>query len=144
MKIAIVSALLLFATSSFAASPCKSATETKKLDQTSTQNTQKRVNLGGDPWRLDPKEVAARQIESMDASLKAATVKGSLTQVKADERTQVLSYKAADRTYEVTMKKPEWLLPYSGIYKTMMWNVTSVKTTCDASAAKPASKKANK
>lgn len=130
MKIPIVSVLLLASASLCSASPCKPAVEAKKLDQTSVQNIQKKVNLGGDPWRLDPKEVAARQIESMDSSLKAAAVKPALQAVKSDERAQVFSYKAADRTYEVTLKKPEWLLPYAGIYKTMIWNVTGVKTTC--------------
>lgn len=114
----------------FAAGPCKSGTDHRTLKQTSIQNTQKKVNLGADPWRFDPKETAAREVESLDSSQKAATVKPALKQVKGDERTSVMTYAAPDRTYEITMKKPEWLLPYSGIYKTMMWVVTDVKTVC--------------
>jgi hypothetical protein len=144
MKIAIAALILIASTLSFAASPCKPAVEHKKLEQNSVQNVQKKVNLGGDPWRLDPKEVAARQIESMDASLKAGAIKNDLQSVKSDERTQVLSYKAADRNYEITMKKPEWLLPYAGIYKTMMWNVTDVKTICAGAAPAKASPKMKK
>ena len=143
MKSALI--IVLFACASLhAASPCKPGLEHKRLEQTSVQNIQKKVNLGGDPWRLDPKEVAVRQIEMIDPSLKPAAIRDQLQTVKADERTQVLSYKAADRSYEITMKKPEWLLPYSGIYKTMIWNVTDVKTTCNLGEEKPAAKKSAK
>ncbi len=142
MRNLILVTALFSSTILFAATPCKPAVEHTKLDQAATQTIQKKVNLGGEPWRLDAKEVAARQVESMDATLKAPVVKAWLKTVKSDEHTQVLSYKTEDRTYEITMRKPEWLLPYASIYKTMIWNVTDVTTTCPAVTNAPAKKPA--
>lgn len=144
MRNFILITALLSSTLLFAASPCKPSVEHTKLDQTATQNIQKKVNLGSDPWRLDAKEVAARKIESLDPTLTAPVIKAWLKTVKSDEQTQVLSYKSADRAFEITMRKPEWLLPYAGIYKTMMWNVTDVTTTCPAASASTPAKKTAK
>ncbi|HWR36907.1 MAG TPA: hypothetical protein VN622_13685 [Clostridia bacterium] len=147
MRNLFIALALLVSTVAVAATPCKSGAAPRKLNRTSLQNVQKKVNLGADSWRFDAKEVAAREVESIDTSQKAAVVKGALKPIKSDERTAVLTYAAPDRSFDITLKKPEWLLPYSGIYKTMMWIVTDVKTTCATDAKKspkPAPKTANK
>ena len=51
--------------------------------------------------------------------------------IGGDDRTQVFQYSSTSGSMlELTLKKPEWLLPYAGIYKLEMWVVTDVKTTC--------------
>lgn len=85
-----------------------------------------KVNSGKELWRLDAAEVAKRECEAV---AKGSTAK----QVTPGDRSQTFSCTAAasgGANYELTLQKPEWLLPYAGIYKMMMWVVTDVKTTC--------------
>jgi hypothetical protein len=111
---------------------CKAASEHRKLDQASQQNIQKtRVNSGKEMWRLDAPQVAAREAASLDAGYKGAPEKAAVRALKGDDRMQVFQYSSTDgRLLELTLKKPEWLLPWAGIYKMEMWVVTDVKTTC--------------
>jgi hypothetical protein len=114
------------------ASPCKPLNDHRKIDQAAQQNIQKtRVNSGKDMWRLEAAQVASREAAALDAGYKGAPEKAAVRQLKGDERVQVFEYKATDgRLLQLTLKKPEWLLPYAGIYKMEMWVVTDVKTTC--------------
>jgi hypothetical protein len=131
MRNAIVCVMLASAVAAFAA-PCTPKVDHRKIDQTAIQNIQKnKVNSGKELWRLDAKEVAAREAAALDSAYKGAPEKTPVQSVKAEDKLQVFRYKsAAGATYEITMKKFEWLLPYSGIYKMMAWTVTDVKTTC--------------
>lgn len=115
-----------------AATPCKSQVEHRKLDQQKIGSLQvQKVNSLKEDWRLDPKKTAQREIFGGIAETPAKSPDMiPVTFVKGDDKTQVFSYNAPDRKIEITMKKPEWLLPSSGIYKLMMWVVTDVKTTC--------------
>jgi hypothetical protein len=115
-----------------AAAQCKSKIEHRKLDQQKIGNLQvQKVNSLKEDWRLDPKKTAQIEVASGIATiLYRAVTTIPVTFVKGDDRSQVYSYSEHDRKIEITMKKPEWLLPYSGIYKLMMWVVTDVKTTC--------------
>jgi hypothetical protein len=116
---------------SFAAPPCTPKVDHRKIDQIKIQNIQKdKVNSGKELWRIEAKEVAAREAAALDPSYKGAPEKAPVTSIKAEEKLQVFRYKSAGANFEITMKKPEWLLPYSGIYKMMMWVVTDVKTVC--------------
>ena len=128
-SIVLFSAVALTATSALA---CKPGVEHRKLNQTEVQNIQKnKVNTGKEMWRLEAAQVAAREAAALDAGYKGAPDKAPVKLLKGDDRMQVFQYKAADgRLLELTMKKPEWLLPYAGIYKMEMWVVTDVKTTC--------------
>ncbi len=111
---------------------CKSANVHRKLDQTAEQNLQKtRVNSGKDLWRLEAAQVASREAAALDPAYKGAPERAAVRLVKGDERVQVFQYAASDgRLLELTLKKPEWLLPWAGIYKMEMWVVTDVKTAC--------------
>jgi hypothetical protein len=116
-----------------AAPPCKSQIEHRKLDQQKIGNLQvQKVNSLKEDWRLDPKKTAQAEILSGTGQSKAKSPEMvPVTFVRGDDKMKVYSYSEADRKIEITMKKPEWLLPYSGIYKLMMWVVTDVKTTCN-------------
>lgn len=111
---------------------CKPGNDHRKIDQTAQQNIQKnRVNPGKEMWRLEAPQVAAREAASLDTGYRGAPDKAAVRFVKGDDRMQVFQYKASDgRQLELTLKKPEWLLPYAGIYKMEMWVVTDVKTAC--------------
>ncbi|MDR3764195.1 MAG: hypothetical protein P4M01_08890 [Acidobacteriota bacterium] len=124
--------LCVLALAAQAAFACKPGIEHRKLSQADVQNIQKnKVNTGKEMWRLEAPQVAAREAPALDAGYKGAPEKAPVKFVKGDDRTQVFQYKASDgRTLELTLKKPEWLLPYAGIYKMEMWVVTDVKTTC--------------
>jgi hypothetical protein len=115
-----------------AASQCKSGVVHRKLDKLQIGNLQvQKVNSRKEDWRLDPKKTAQYEIFSgvgQTAAKKPDMV--PVTFVSGDDKTQIYSFTQPDRKIELTMKKPEWLLPYSGIYKLMMWVVTDVKTTC--------------
>ena len=115
-----------------AASPCKPTAVHRKLDQQQIGNLQvQKVNSLKEDWRLDPKKTAQYEIfAGAGQTLAKKPDMVPVTFVRGDDKTQVYSYSAPDRKIELTMKKPEWLLPYSGIYKLMMWVVTDVKTTC--------------
>ncbi len=125
----LVSAVALATASAFA---CKPGVEHRKLNQAAVQNIQKtKVNTGKEMWRLEAAETAAREAAALDAGYKGAPEKAAVKALKGDDRTQVFLYKTTDgRMLELTLKKPEWLLPYAGIYKMEMWVVTDVKTTC--------------
>lgn len=111
---------------------CKAGTEHRKLDQAALQNIQKtKVNSAKEMWRLEAAQVAAREAAALDAGYKGAPEKAAVKSLSGDDRKQVFQYKASDgRTLELTLQKPEWLLPYAGIYKLEMWVVTDVKTIC--------------
>ena len=124
--------VIITASLAHAVTPCKPQTTHRKLDQQQIGNLQvQKVNSLKEDWRLDPKKTAQREIFSGLAQTPAKSPDMiPVTFVKGDDKTQVYSFSAPDREIEITMKKPEWLLPYSGIYKLMMWVVTDVKTTC--------------
>jgi hypothetical protein len=114
---------------------CKPGNDHRKLDQTAQKNIQQtRVNSGKELWRLEAPQVAAREAALLDPNCvlcKSAPERTAVRFVKGDERVQVFQYAASDgRLLELTLKKPEWLLPWAGIYKMEMWVVTDVKTTC--------------
>jgi hypothetical protein len=114
---------------------CKPANDHRKLDQAAQKNVQQtQVNSGKELWRLDAAQVAAREAAALDpgcAVCKGAPGRAAVRLVKGDERMQVFQYAASDgRLLELTLKKPEWLLPWAGIYKMEMWVVTDVKTAC--------------
>ncbi len=128
-------ALLLFMTVPWVAlanAPCKAGTVHLKLDRQKIGNIQvQQVNSWKEQWRMDPKKTAQHEIFGGRAPSQAKSPDMiPVTFVKGDDRTQVYSYTFDKKTYEFTMKKPEWLLPYAGIYKIMMWVLTDVKTTC--------------
>jgi hypothetical protein len=116
--------LILLAGTAVAQSPCKPSVEHRKLDHTALQNLQvAKVNSYKEPWRLEAREVANREC----ASLKLP----SATFLRGDERTQTFTCGPGNfHTMELTLQKPEWLLPDAGTYRTMMWIVTDVKTGC--------------
>lgn len=130
MRSAVLCSAMALATP--AAFACKPGVEHRKLDQAALQNIQKnQVNTGKEMWRLEAQQVASREAAALDPGHKGAPDRAPVKFLKGDERTQIFQYKAADgRTFELTLKKPEWLLPYAGIYKMEMWVVTDVKTTC--------------
>lgn len=131
MRYAIVCTLLASAVAAFAA-PCTPNLDHRKINHTAIQNIQKdKVNTGKELWRLDPKEVAAREAAALDHAYKGAPNKTPVQSVKGDDRFQVFRYRtAAGTSYEITLKRFDWLLPYSGIYEMMMWTVTDVRATC--------------
>jgi hypothetical protein len=126
-----MAALLLAAAIPMSAA-CRPGVEHRKLDQNALQNVQKsKVNSGKELWRLEAAQVAAREAAALDSGYKGAAEKAPVRAVKGDDRMQIFQYTATDgRLLELTLKKPEWLLPYAGIYKMEMWVVTDVKTTC--------------
>jgi hypothetical protein len=136
MRRALYSVLLLtaaFSLTAAAATPCKPKLDHRKLDQTAIGNLQvQKVNSWKEEWRMDPKKTAQHEVVSapLTQTLFRSVDAVPVTFVKGDDRAQVFAYSEDGRKVEVTMKKPEWLLPYSGIYKIMMWVVTDVKTTC--------------
>lgn len=124
---------LLLLSSFVAAAPCSPKIEHRKIDQRAIQDIQKnKVNTAKDMWRLDAPTVAAREAAALDASYKGIPEKASVKQITGNDKMQVFSYMAADgsKSYEITLKKYEWLIPYSGIWKMMMWTVSDVKTIC--------------
>jgi len=125
--------IVLFALSALAAAatPCKPGVERRKLKQAALQNLQvAKVNSGKELWRLEAARVAAREAASLDSAYKGDPEKVPVKQLRGDDKMQVFSYTGADRTLEITVKKFDWLLPYSGIWKMMMWTVSDVKTKC--------------
>jgi hypothetical protein len=136
MRRAFYTALLFTAAISAtasAATPCKPKLDHRKLDQTAIGNLQvQKVNSWKEEWRMDPKKTAQHEVVASSLTQMEHRTWESVpvTFIKGDDRTQVYSFRENERSYEITMKKPEWLLPYSGIYKIMMWVVTDVKTTC--------------
>jgi hypothetical protein len=111
---------------------CKPGNDHRKLDQAALQNVQKtRVNPGKELWRLEAAQVASREAAALDPGYRGAPQRAGVRFVKGDERMQVFQYAASDgRRLELTLRKPEWLLPWAGIYKMEMWVVTDVKTAC--------------
>jgi hypothetical protein len=132
MRTFLIATLCVASISLHAASPCKPQVEHRKLDQQKIGNLQvQKVNSLKEDWRLDPKKTAQAEIFSAAGLTQAKSPDMvPVSFVKGDDKTQVYSYTQSDRKIEITMKKPEWLLPYSGIYKLMMWVVTDLKTTC--------------
>jgi hypothetical protein len=132
MRTLLIVAVCTASLSLYAAPPCKSQIEHRKLDQQKIGNLQvQKVNSLKEDWRLDPKKTAQAEIFSGAGQTQAKSPDMVLVAfVRGDDKTQVYSYSELGRKIEITMKKPEWLLPYSGIYKLMMWVVTDVKTTC--------------
>jgi hypothetical protein len=132
MRISPIVLMCAASLSLHAAIPCKPGVVHRKLDQQKIGKLQvQKVNSLKEDWRLDPKKTAQAEILSVEGLTTAKSPEMvPVTFVRGDDKTQVYSYKAPGRSVEVTMKKPEWLLPYSGIYKLMMWVVTDVKTTC--------------
>ena len=132
MRTLLIAAICAVSVTVNAATPCKPQTTHRKLDQQQIGNLQvQKVNSLKEDWRLDPKKTAQREIFNGLAPTPAKSPDMiPVAFIKGDDKTQVYSYNAPDRKIEITMKKPEWLLPYSGIYKLMMWVVTDVKTTC--------------
>jgi len=113
----------------------KPGNDRRKLDQAAQENVQQtQVNSGKELWRLEAPRVAAREAAALDPGCvvcKGAPERAAVKLVKGDERMQVFRYAASDgRLLELTLKKPEWLLPWAGIYKMEMWVVTDVRTTC--------------
>src|SRR5438270_5574956 len=98
-----------------AASQCKPSVEHRKLDQTKIGNLQvQKVNSLKEDWRLDAKKTAQHEVLGGLAQTAAKTPDMvPVSFVKGDDKTQVYSFNAPDRKIEITMKKPEWLLPYS-------------------------------
>ncbi len=114
---------------------CRPANDHRKLDQAAQKSVQQtRVNSGKELWRLEAAQVASREAAALDPGCvvcKGAPGSAAVQLVKGDERMQVFQYTASDgRLLELTLKKPEWLLPWAGIYKMEMWVVTDVKTAC--------------
>ena len=134
MRTALVSLLLASSVISFAAPPCTPKVDHRKIDQIKIQNIQKdKVNSAKELWRLDAKVVAQQEVVSGLVEVQYRTFTTvPVKLIKGDDRVQVFSYEEHGKIFEITMKKPEWLLPYSGIYKMMMWVVTDVKTICPA------------
>ena len=131
MRTLLVVAVCAVSLTIHAASPCKPQVEHRKLDQQKIGNLQvQKVNSLKEDWRLDPKKTAQAEIFSGGNSQAKSPEMVPVAFVRGDDKTQVYSYSEPGRKIEITMKKPEWLLPYSGIYKLMMWVVTDVKTTC--------------
>jgi hypothetical protein len=128
----LIFVVLLAASLAHAATPCKTQVTHRKIDQQQIGNLQvQKVNSLKEDWRLDPKKTAQHEILSGVGETAAKSPDMvPVAFIKGDDKTQVYSFNAPDRKIEITMKKPEWLLPYSGIYKLMMWVVTDVKTTC--------------
>ncbi len=111
---------------------CTPGNVRRKIDQSAQQSIQKlRVNSGKEMWRLEAPQVAAREAAALDPGFKGAPDKAPVRFLKGDDRTQLFQYTATDgRILELTLNKPEWLLPWAGLYKLEMWVVLSVKTTC--------------
>ncbi len=111
------------------AAPCAPKTEHRKLNHAVIEATQRdKVNSGKELWRLDAPEVAKRECDTIS---KGSTAK----QTKPGDKAETFSCTASaggTPQYELTLQKPDWLLPYAGIYKMMMWVVTDVKTSCPA------------
>jgi hypothetical protein len=130
-----VCATILFAVTMPLQGICRPGNVHHKLNQAVLQNIQKTlVNSGKELWRLEAPQVAAREAANLDpgcVACKSAPDGAAVQFVRGDERMRVFQYKASDgRRLELTLQKPEWLLPYAGVYKTEMWVVTGVKTTC--------------
>jgi len=125
-------AVILLAAAVPLAGACRPGVERRKLDQAALQNVQKtKVNSGKEMWRLEASQVAAREAAALDPGYKGAPEKASVRPIRGDDRTQVFQYSSTSGSMlELTLKKPEWLLPYAGIYKLEMWVVADVKTTC--------------
>jgi hypothetical protein len=132
MRTSLIIFLLASSLAIHASTPCKPGVLHRKLDQQKIGNLQvQKVNSLKEDWRLDPKKTAQAEVASGLANTLYRTVEQvPVTFVRGDDKTQVYSYSEPGRKIEITMKKPEWLLPYSGIYKLMMWVVTDVKTSC--------------
>jgi hypothetical protein len=131
MRIPLIALVCAATLSLQAASPCKPQIEHRKLDQQKIGNLQvQKVNSLKEDWRLDPKKTAQAEIFSAGQTQAKTPEMVPVAFIRGDDKTQIYSYSEPGRKIEITMKKPEWLLPYSGIYKLMMWVVTDVKTTC--------------
>ncbi len=133
MRSLVTAAVLILISANAFGTPCKAGNDHRKLDQVHIENIQvKQVNSMKEDWRLDPKKTA--QHEVLEAKLNTLAFQKAdqipLTSVKSEDREQVFAYSEHGVRYEITVKRPEWLLPYSGIYKMMMWVVTDVKTVC--------------
>ncbi len=131
-KLYAVLAVLLAAGTALASGPCRPKFERKPINQATIENIQKlQVNSGDELWRLDANKVAQREAVSLDPALTTAK-----PDVKGSEMVQMYTYRSGSTTYVITLKKFDWLLPYSGIYKMMMWTVTDVRTICPAARKK--------
>ncbi len=128
-SIALTLGFSLLCSLSAVATPCAPKTEHRKLNHALIEATQRdKVNSGKEMWRLDATEVAKRECDTL--------AKGAIAkQTKAGDKSQTFactSSTSGTPQYELTLQRPDWLLPYAGIYKTMMWVVTDVKMTCPA------------
>jgi hypothetical protein len=121
--------LLLCATAS--AQVCVNKTDHRRLNQAALESLQvKKVNSRAEDWRLDAKEVAARELAPL-VKADAKLVKAHLIPLPGkDVHIQSFALTNGKTSYTITVQKLAFLLPYSGTYPMMMWTVTELKTAC--------------
>lgn len=131
-RFCLLFSLLLFVTCAAAAqTPCKPGLNHRKLDHKTLQNLQvSKVNTAKELWRLDADRLAEVECLTLEPLLKMRSA-SSYRKLRGDDHVQVFTCAPVNgRQFELTLKRPDWLLPYSGTLHMMMWVVTDVKTTC--------------
>jgi len=113
---------------------CSSHVQAKELDKKVWGQLQQFVNEGHQPWRLDSYAVAGEEVLRLDQTPKEQwDVYGvPLNLVEQTERRAVYQYTSrlhSGTTHQVTVERPDWLLPSAKKWEWMAWVPVAVKTT---------------
>jgi len=99
-------------------------TYTFAVDRDQTENLQRWVNEGHDRWCRDPKLVAVaamRRLSEEFEEVEAASMPLELEQ--REQREAVYTFHSVDglKTYRITVRRFEWLMPTAGSVHRMIW-----------------------
>jgi len=94
------------------------------VDRAQTENLQRRVNAGHDAWCRDPELVAVasmRRISDQFEEVEAASLPLELERREKTEAVYTFHSLDGQKTYRITLRRYEWLLPAAGSMHRMIW-----------------------
>jgi hypothetical protein len=113
---------------------CTSRTQVERVDKRTYEQLQHFVNEGHEPWRLDSQAVAATQILALEKVPKGQwdPYLLPLTVVQESQTQCVYRYENPSRpglSYQITVKRFDWLLPFAEKWEWMVWAPLEVTVT---------------
>jgi len=94
------------------------------VDRAQTENLQRWVNQGHDAWCRDPQMVAVAAIRRVSEELEEVQAASMPLELERREKAAaVYTFHSLDglKTYRITLKRYEWLLPTAGSMHRMIW-----------------------
>jgi len=94
------------------------------VDRGQTENLQRWVNAGHDGWCRDPQLVAVASMRRISDEFEEAQAASFPLELERREKTEaVYTFHSLDglKTYRITLRRYEWLLPTAGSLHRMIW-----------------------